>query len=97
MLWIVMLLTAADATSPSLAGSYGVGVATWNLTDASRQDRRLPTEVWYPTQDRSHGVEPTRDAPCAPGRFPLIVFSHGSKATRVQSSYLTTQIGRAHV
>jgi predicted dienelactone hydrolase len=78
------------ATQP---GPYGVGVTTIELDDTSRptaanhefpgsNDRKLTTEIWYPTTLVS--ADATRDAPVDVGDapYPLIVFSHGLSALR---------------
>lgn len=68
-------------------GRYGVGLRILMLEDTSRptpahgtiaerSSRLLPTRVWYPTAP--HTGAPTPAAPLArPGRFPLILNSHG--------------------
>jgi predicted dienelactone hydrolase len=53
------------AYDPFARGPYPVGVRTLSLTDAARDARALPTEVWYPATDASAGqdLDPaTRDA-----------------------------------
>lgn len=90
------LLAIAFATTtvqgaPNAPGKYAVGIARLDLRDAARDNRRLVCDVWYPVA-RSAGDDSTgtkRDALCADGTFPLIIFSHGASATRQQSTYLT--------
>ncbi|WP_041842449.1 alpha/beta hydrolase family protein [Actinoplanes friuliensis] len=46
-----------------------------------REDRSLPTTVWYPAEGPVPATpEPADDAAPARGRFPLVLFSHGLTA-----------------
>jgi predicted dienelactone hydrolase len=91
---VLLSIAFAAATvqaAPDAPGKYAVGVSRLDLRDASRENRRLTSDVWYPVA-RSAGDASTsakRDATCADGTFPLIIFSHGASATRQQSTYLT--------
>jgi len=71
---------------------YAVGVASETLTDPTRPPpevpalgiaavatRTIPVTVWYPARGPVT-PEPTRDAPVAHGRFPLIVYAPGNGA-----------------
>ncbi|HEY2837589.1 MAG TPA: dienelactone hydrolase family protein [Pirellulales bacterium] len=91
VLFSIVFAAAAVQAAPDAPGKYAVGVARLDLRDASRDNRRLTSDVWYPVAravgDASTGAK--RDAPCADGAFPLIIFSHGAGATRQQSTYLT--------
>jgi predicted dienelactone hydrolase len=81
------------------AGKFGVGVHTFTFVDASRAtpanndyagapNRTLVVELWYPaTTDPDPSEEPTKDAPLAAGKFPLIVHSHGFMDSRNGESY----------
>ena len=90
-------------------GSFGVGVRTLDLRDATRatpahgavpaQDgRRLVTEVWYPIVPSADQVTssstPLRDAPVAHGRFPLIVDAHGFLDVREGRAYYAIALAR---
>jgi predicted dienelactone hydrolase len=88
-----------DATTVAFLapGAFGVGVRTLPLVDATRPTqahggrpelptRTLTTEVWYPIE--GSGLAAVRDAPRAPGRFPLIVSSHGYGDLRTGLGYL---------
>lgn len=87
----ILFAAAALQAAPDAPGQYAVGISRLDLRDASRDNRRLTSDVWYPVarfaNDTSTGMK--RDAPCAEGTFPLIIFSHGASATRQQSTYLT--------
>ncbi len=62
----------AAATAP--AGTFPVGRrGSYTFT---RAGRTLITRVWYPASGGKAGAV-TADAPLAPGRYPLILFSHG--------------------
>ena len=55
---------------------FTVGVRRLSLRRAG--NRPLPTFVWYPAAGAAAGTgKPVADAPPAPGRFPLVLFSHG--------------------
>ena len=91
---VLLCVVFATATVPAggdAPGQYAVGISRLDLRDASRGNRRLTCDVWYPVRrtagDASTGTK--RNVPCAEGSFPLIIFSHGAGATRQQSTYLT--------
>ncbi|HVU90574.1 MAG TPA: dienelactone hydrolase family protein [Pirellulales bacterium] len=87
----ILFASATVQAAPDAPGEYAVGMSRLDLRDASRDNRRLTSDVWYPVArasgDTSTGTK--RDAPCAEGAFPLVIFSHGAGATRQQSMYLT--------
>lgn len=79
-------------------GTFAVGKAHRDFKDPSRPTRahggaselagrKLPTLVLYPAEGRA-GSAPKEGAKPAAGRWPLIVFSHGS--TRSGADYLAT-------
>jgi len=66
-----------------------------NGSAAAKPTRTLVTEIWYPTPGDASSAAVTRDAPLAAGGpFPLVLFVHGSGATR--NTYTTLTIGLAH-
>ena len=82
-------------------GPHPVGVATVQLTDPANADRKLDTDVWYPTAETrgepaSHPLsrphEAVESATPVGGAFPLIAFSHGNSGLRRQSTFLTTHL-----
>jgi predicted dienelactone hydrolase len=95
---MAVLLTAGLAAAvrdAAGAGRFPVGVTTVTFTKTSvttGAPRVLPTVVWYPAVARTGVPEPLgrRDAKLRRGRFPLIVFSHGTCGRPTETSYLTT-------
>ncbi|MBX3422613.1 MAG: hypothetical protein KF752_13755 [Pirellulaceae bacterium] len=88
----VLMQPAAEAEQP---GAYVVASTTIDYTDSERDNRRLKTEIWYPVSPASSEAVSAdqakprlRNVPCADGEFPVIMFSHGSQATRLQSTEL---------
>jgi predicted dienelactone hydrolase len=76
-----------------------VGVTTLTFTKTSvttSQPRPLVTTIWYPAVKRTGTEEPfgRRDAKAKRGRFPLIVFSHGTCGRPTEASYLTMALVR---
>lgn len=95
-----------DAPPLAARGSYSVGVKTLQLRDPSRS-RSFTAEVWYPSPNKDSRIsyettigqtpvkipgQATRDAAPAPGKFPLIVASHGQPGTRYQFAYLSEHL-----
>ncbi len=58
--------------APTQSFAVGVRHMSWQR-DPSRP---LPTIVWYPVTSATGG-NPSPDAPAAPGRFPVVLLSHG--------------------
>lgn len=88
-LLLVLVALAARvyaAADPAHAGKLAVGVTTVSAVDHSREDRTLPTEIWYPA--RSAG----RDAEPLPKSYPLILMAHGFCGSRLNYEYLTTHL-----
>jgi predicted dienelactone hydrolase len=96
--WItaIALCAASIGVAPRVASAarYRVGVTTLTFTKTSvtkGTPRPLATLVWYPAAARggtaeAHGF---RDAPVRRGRFPLVIFSHGSCGSPDEATYLT--------
>jgi predicted dienelactone hydrolase len=89
----VMARLAVAATDYTMPGPLPVGVTTVVLTKTSvttGAPRVLETLVWYPAKSGTGTPEGRflRDADVAPGRFPLVVFSHGSCGIPGQSVFL---------
>jgi len=91
-------------SAPDDFGPHDVGRTTFVVVDASRDDRTLDVDAWYPI-DAVDAVGPPSiydlvfagiesevafDSPpvSSGGPFPLIVFSHGNDGIRFQSFFL---------
>jgi dienelactone hydrolase len=78
-------------------GDYSVGTVSYTLTDESREEyftdekdnRKVTVQYWYP--ENKSGQEQT----VAKGKFPLVVFSHGSFGYRM-SNYSTFEELASH-
>ena len=55
------------AYDPFSRGVLPVSVRTENWTDAARDDRLLPTEIWYPADDKARTMPKTRFSDFFPG------------------------------
>lgn len=91
--------------APDSVGPYAVGRTTFELVDPARENRQFLVDVWYPVDPEDAQGEFTLyeilfwglpselaldGAPVSrAGRFPLVVFSHGSGGIRFQSIFLT--------
>jgi predicted dienelactone hydrolase len=85
-----LALAATDYTAP---GPLPVGFTVVHLTTTSvttGAPRVLDTLVWYPAMAGTGTPDGAfvRDADVAKGRFPLVVFSHGSCGIPAQSGFL---------
>jgi dienelactone hydrolase len=83
---------SAAASTPRV-GSYPVGVRTLYLSRGV--DRPLPTTVWYPAAGVAVATDapgaPAVDALVAPGRFPIVLFSHGLSSRPEHHAALTVR------
>jgi predicted dienelactone hydrolase len=91
---LVLGVLLALVSNVSAAGHFPVGVATLTFTKTSVSTglpRPLATVIWYPAAPHSGTSETLglRDAAVHRGRFPLIIFSHGSCGRPTEASYLT--------
>lgn len=92
---LLLSLSWAFLAEPAPPAAYSVGTTRLMLVDQQRGNRRVTTEIWYPTHQRPNPEKGYADLEPAQGPFPLILFSHGSGATRLQSTYLTEDWARA--
>ncbi|OJF14305.1 hypothetical protein BG844_10515 [Couchioplanes caeruleus subsp. caeruleus] len=70
-------VTAPYVPAPGSAPAQAFPLGRWILS-ISRGDRALPTQVLYPAAGTAPATPaPADGAPPAPGRFPLVLFSHG--------------------
>lgn len=97
--------TAPAGLDPSRRGSFGVSYAEVGVIDPFRV-RRLPLSIWYPTTDTDvqpahYDILPTLTLPAirvadraavASGKHPVVIFSHGSGASRLTYWYLTEML-----
>lgn len=72
---------ASPERDPAARGAYGVGVTKMLFerpsSSGAQEPRKLDTWIWYPTGDAASAAA-INDAAPASGRFPIVVFSHGS-------------------
>jgi predicted esterase len=66
-----ILFTILILSSSPLIAQYAIGHVTVDFTDASRQNRVVGCEIYYPADSGGDEVAMTS------GQFPLIVFGHG--------------------
>src|SRR5215470_16224477 len=89
---LVLLITLAVATNampapdPTRPGKLAVGVTTVDVVDASRANRMLPTELWYPAGSGGRDIAPLKR------RWPLVVIAHGLCGSRLYYDYLATHL-----
>lgn len=99
-LGVLALLAALASSGASEARARpAIGVTTLTFTKTSvttGAERVLSTVVWYPAV-RGTGVAEAlgrRDARVRRGRFPLIVYSHGTCGRPTEATYLTMALAR---
>ena len=84
---------AASQPSAPLTGApertYPVGVRTLALGRGAA--RPLPTTVWYPAGAGPAGGRPANGVPVAPGRFPVVLFSHGLQSLPEMHAEMATR------
>jgi predicted dienelactone hydrolase len=85
---------------PRLAVAAKVGVTTITFTKTSvttSEPRPLATVIWYPAVGKTGTPEAfgLRDAKVKRGRFPLVVFSHGSCGRPTEATYFTMALAKA--
>ena len=81
--WFIIFLAAILFTSYHvIAQSYPIGHRTMNFTDPARNDRPVPSEIYYPAETAGN------NAPFAEGAFPVLVFGHGFLMTYDAYLYL---------
>lgn len=86
LLGIVCALVLAACSAPSFgvpaaqeqqgAPSQPFAVGMRRMAWQRDPSRPLPTIIWYPAAGATGG-DPSPDAPAAPGRFPVVLLSHG--------------------
>ncbi len=93
LLAVVLVLVAPRATP----AAFKVGVTRLSLAKTSvttGMPRALDPIVWYPAVVRHAPADgsATQDAKVRRGRYPLIVFSHGSCGRPTEATYYTTAL-----
>jgi len=85
---LLAFASAAPGASDPLTrpGKLKVGVTTVTAVDASRENRTLPTELWYPARRAG------RDATPLPRKYPLVIIAHGLCGSRLYYDYLATHL-----
>ena len=98
---IVTLVATLAASFDAHAESFGAGFADLTLTDPV-EGGPMQVVVSYPTKVAAgtttvgaFTVAARRDAPPAPGSYPLIVFSHGASGTSLGHHDSLTALARA--
>lgn len=90
-------------TAPPYAGHAGFA---YGEAHASVRDAEIDFHIWYPSVPGGrrvvvggngvfHGTEAGRGAPVAPGRFPLVVISHGSGGNAGQFGWIAHALADA--
>src|SRR5688572_24158155 len=91
----IFIFAIEKAPAQTKSASFDVGQRTLSYEDKTR-NRKLITEIWYPTPERSSEEDmspfvriPTkRNASISQGIFPLILFSHGTGGGRLTVEWL---------
>jgi predicted dienelactone hydrolase len=97
--FLPLLAVALVAAAPSLGAGRPVGVTTITFTKTSVSTgapRVLETVVWYPAKPGSGTAEALgqRDAAIRPGKYPLVIFSHGNCGEPTEATYFTMALAR---
>lgn len=85
-LLVALATGAAGARDPARPGKLRVGVTGLVTVDASRGDRSLAIELWYPAR------APGRDTAPLARRHPLVLIAHGLCGSRLYYDYLATHL-----
>lgn len=98
---IVTILATMAAPSDACADAFEAGFVTLTLTDPV-EGGPMQVIVVYPTRSAAgtttlgpFTISAKRDAPPAPGSYPLIVFSHGAAGTNLGHHDSLTALARA--
>ncbi len=101
---LILLLAMIFAAPAAMAQSYRAGMADLEIADPGGQ-RDLAGLIWYPTEATGPvsldfdsmvwvGTEVVRDAAPAPGRFPMVVLSHGMYGNALNQAWLAGALAR---
>ena len=83
---LALATNAWSAPDPTRPGKLAVGVTTADVVDASRANRTLPTEIWYPAGSTGRDIAPLKR------RWPLVLIAHGLCGSRLYYDYLATHL-----
>jgi hypothetical protein len=94
-----LFLTCLLLAAPAHGSGRAVGVTTITFTKTSVSTgapRVLDTVVWYPAKPRTGTAEALglRDAAIRPGKYPLVIFSHGNCGEPTEATYFTMALAR---
>ena len=97
---VAMLLVVVPGAN-AVQVTHRAGFDEWVLTDSHR-GRTIALALWYPTTtaesmlsySRAQPGHAARGAPIAPGRWPLVILSHGSGGNRFNQSALGETLAR---
>src|SRR5262249_56055382 len=97
--FLLVLAGVLVAAGGSVGAGRPVGVTTISFTKTSvttGAPRVLETVVWYPAKPGSGTTEALgqRDAAIRPGRYPLVIFSHGNCGEPTEATYFTMALAR---
>ncbi len=103
-IYLGLLVLVLVSTHGYASGVYNVGVTQKTYEDTKRK-RSLDTIFYYPTRSKEQPVAYSQnivfeiskavvDAPLAQGKFPLVIFSHGSGGNNLNVSYLATALAQ---
>jgi predicted dienelactone hydrolase len=88
----IVTIGLSVASLAQAAPPVGVTTILFDKTSATTgAPRALPTLVWYPAKAHTGIPEALglRDAAVRPGRYPLIIYSHGACGRNREATYLT--------
>src|SRR5687768_267556 len=95
---IVTLASAEEPAQPAAKKLCQVGYRRTSLTfqTPSGEERRRTLDLWYPTEEKEGPISyrgqkgmGVKNASVAPGKHPVLIFSHGYLGMCDQSIFLT--------
>lgn len=88
----VLIMLLVFAVVGVFAQSYQIGHTTLSFIDTSRNNRQVPTEVYYPA------LAAGEDVPVASGQFPVLSFGHGFVITiNAYSNFRDAMVPRGYI
>ncbi len=94
---------AYDLTRPAYDGTAGI---TYGSAPAPLRDTEIDFNIWYPATPGGkaitvggngvfYGTSAGRNAPHQPGRFPMVVISHGAGGNAGQFGWIASELAQA--